>query len=114
MGPKYSEGVRNRIFIKTPSNPKTLPCPTKPDPTGDGIPRDQRHDLKRGSDRGTDPTSGRVPLHPVSGAKERWRPETGDKWDPILENQPYRSIIDFELWLLKSPQVYLAKNDFLL
>ena len=41
VGPKYSEGVRNRIFIKTPSNPKTLPCSTKPDPTGVGIPRDQ-------------------------------------------------------------------------
>ena len=59
VGHKYSEGVRNRIFINTPSNTKTLPCPTKPDPTGVGIPRDQRHDLKRGSDRITDPTSGR-------------------------------------------------------
>ena len=83
VGPKYNEGVRNRIFIKTPSNPKTLPCPTKPDPTGVGIPRDQRHDLKRDSDRVTDPTSGRVPLHPVSGAKERWRPETGDKFEKV-------------------------------
>ena len=55
----------------------------KPDPTGVGIPSDQRHDLKRGSDRVTDPTSGRVSLHPVSGAKERWRPETGDKFEKV-------------------------------
>ena len=26
VGPKYSEGVRNRIFIKTPSNPKPYPA----------------------------------------------------------------------------------------
>ena len=34
--------------------------------------------------------------------------------DPILENQPYRGIIDFEIWLCKVTQVSLAKNDFLL
>ena len=78
VGPKYSEGVRNRIFIKTPSNPKTLPCPTKPDPTGVGIPRDQRHDLKRGSDRVTDPTSGQACFW-----CQRWRPETGDKFEKV-------------------------------
>ena len=83
VGRKYSEGVQNRIFIKTPSNPKTSPCPTKPDPTGVGIPRDQRHDLKSGSDRVTDPTSGWVLLHPVSDAKESWRPETGDKFEKV-------------------------------
>ena len=58
LGPKYSEGVRDRIFMKTPSNAKTLPCPTKQDPTGVGIPRDQRLDLKGGSDRVKTPPVG--------------------------------------------------------
>ena len=110
VGPKYSEGVRNRIFIKTPSNPKTLPCPTKPDPTGVGIPRDQRHDLKRGSDRVTDPTSGRVPLHPVSGAKERWRPETGDKFEKVklFHNAPH-----FKMEGIHTLKSLLQKGDWL-
>ena len=47
------------------------------------MPKDQRHDLKRCSDRVTDPTSGRVYLHPVPGAKEKWRPETGDKFEKV-------------------------------
>ena len=32
--------------------------------------------------------------------------------DPILENQPYHGINDFEIWPCKTPQVYLGKYDF--
>ena len=58
---------------------KTIPKPIKSKPAGAGISRDHRDDLKRGSDRVTNPTRGRFFLHPLSGAKERWRSETSNK-----------------------------------
>ena len=60
MGPKYNNRVQTKIHLRAPSTPKTLPKPIKSEPARAGIPRDHRDDLKRGGDRATDPTRGRI------------------------------------------------------
>ena len=51
-------------------NPTTISNPIGPKPTGIGIARDHRIDLKRGGDRGANPTGGWVFFHPLSGAEK--------------------------------------------
>ena len=99
VGPEYGYRVRDRIHLGTPPTSKTIPKPIKSKPVGAGISRDHRDDLKRGSDRVTNPTRGRFFLHPLSGAKEGWRSETSNKFKkpqrlhkcPTLQNggDPY-------------------------
>ena len=60
MGSKYNNRVQDRIHLRDPSTPKTLPKPIKSEPARAGIPIDHRDDLKRGSDRATDPTRGQI------------------------------------------------------
>ena len=60
VGPEYNNRVQDRIHLRAPSTPKTLPKPIKSEPARAGIPRDHRDDLKRGGDRATDPIRGRI------------------------------------------------------
>ena len=42
VGPEYSNRVRDRIHLRAPSTPKTLPKPIKSEPARAGVPRDER------------------------------------------------------------------------
>ena len=76
---RHSKGVRNRVYFEPSPTSSTISNPIGPKPTGIGIARDHRIDLKSGGDRGANPTGGWVFLHPSSGAEKRWRPETSHK-----------------------------------
>ena len=79
VGPEYNSRVRDRICLSTLPIQKTPPKSVEPDPARAGISRDLRDILKRGSHRDSNPSGGRVFLHPFSCTQKRWGSETSDK-----------------------------------
>ena len=79
VGPKYNNGLRDRIYLSTLPIQKTPTKSVESEPTRAGISRDLRDDLKRGNNRASDPTGEGVLLHPFSCTKKRWWSETSNK-----------------------------------
>ena len=79
VGPQYSEGLRNRVYFSTSAGRKATPSTGQSGSTAACESRNLEAMRKRGGDGARNSAGGRFLLHPISGAKERRRPETGDQ-----------------------------------
>ena len=111
VGPKYNNGLRDRIYLSTLPIQKTPPKSVESEPTRAGISRDLRDDLKRGNNRVSDPTREWVLLHSFSCTKKK---DGGQR--PVINLKNLNSFIHaphFKMEGIHTLKSLLKKDDWL-